>query len=114
MLAGQVALVDGGELTHQQPPWLTECRAIVLAPAQRRQSAHSRSGTMAQLTYDEIRLLRDLKNSNRRVSGNQPHGGLDQLAKEGYVTSQHLNISEILYSITAKGLAALHDAEGND
>ena len=69
---------------------------------------------MAQLTYDEIRLLRELNNSNRKISGNKPHGGLDQLAKEGYVTLQHLNISETLYSITAKGLAALHDAEGND
>jgi DNA-binding PadR family transcriptional regulator len=69
---------------------------------------------MAQLTYDEIRLLRDLKNSSRKISSDKPHGGLNQLAKEGYVTSQQLNISETLYSITAKGLAALHDAEGND
>jgi hypothetical protein len=69
---------------------------------------------MAQLTYDEIRLLRELKNSNRKISGNKPHEGLNQLAKEGYVTSRQLNISEALYSIAAKGLAALHDAEGND
>jgi hypothetical protein len=75
---------------------------------------HRWSGTMAQLTYDEIRLLRELKNSNRKISGNKPHEGLNQLAKEGYVTSRQLNISEALYSITAKGLAALHDAEGND
>src|SRR5260221_13942093 len=66
-----------------------EWRDIVL-----RQSAHRRSGTMAQLTYDEIRLLRDLKNSNRKISGDKPHGGLNQLAKEGYVRSQQLNISE--------------------
>jgi hypothetical protein len=38
---------------------------------------------MAQLTYDEIRLLRELKNSNRKIGGNKPHGGLNQLAKEG-------------------------------
>jgi hypothetical protein len=43
---------------------------------------------MAQLAYDEIRLLRELKNSNRKISGNKPHGGLDQLAKEGAVAAR--------------------------
>jgi len=35
---------------------------------------------MAQLTYDEIRLLRELKNSNRKISGNKPHEGLTEVA----------------------------------
>ena len=68
---------------------------------------------MAQLTYDEMRLLRELKNGDR-TSGNKPHGGLDRLVKEGYVRAHSLNISEVLYSITAKGAAALHEADGND
>jgi DNA-binding PadR family transcriptional regulator len=69
---------------------------------------------MAQLTYDEIRLLRELKNDDQTISGNKPHGGLDRLVKEGYVRAHSLNLSEVLYSITVKGTAALHEADGND
>jgi DNA-binding PadR family transcriptional regulator len=69
---------------------------------------------MAQLTYDEIRLLRELKNGDQTISGNKPHGGLDRLVKEGYVRAHSLNLSQVLYSITAKGTAALHEADGND
>jgi len=58
---------------------------------------------MAQLTYDEIRLLRELKNGDQTISGNKPHGGLDRLVKEGYVRAHSLNLSEVLYSITVKG-----------
>jgi tripartite-type tricarboxylate transporter receptor subunit TctC len=76
-------------------------------------SAHARSSTMAQLSYDEIRLLHELKSRDRRISGHQPHAGLDRLVKEGYV-AHSLDPSETLYSITAKGRAALHEAEGND
>jgi hypothetical protein len=79
-----------------------------------RDSAHARSGTMAQLSYDEIRLLRELKNSERRISGNKLDVGLERLVKEGYATTFHPNASETLYSITTKGWAALHEAEGND
>jgi DNA-binding PadR family transcriptional regulator len=68
---------------------------------------------MAQLSYDEIRLLHELKKTDRRISGHQPHAGLDRLVKEGYV-AHSLDPSETLYSITAKGRAALHEAEGND
>ena len=80
----------------------------------RRFPARQRSGTMAQLTYDEMRLLRELKNGDRTISGNKPHGGLDRLVKEGYVRAHSLNVSEVRYSITAKGAAALHEADGND
>src|SRR5215471_21387944 len=63
--------------------------AVVLFSRQRksRQSAHARSGTMAQLSYDEIRLLRELKNSERRISGNKLDVGLERLVKEGYATT---------------------------
>jgi hypothetical protein len=67
---------------------------------------------MLQLTYEEIRLLQELKRRNR--SGHKPHGDFDRLVKGDYVTVRCLNVSETLYSITAKGLAALHEAEGND
>jgi DNA-binding PadR family transcriptional regulator len=69
---------------------------------------------MAQLSYDEIRLLRELKNSARRISGNKLDVGLERLVKDGYATIFHPNASETLYSITTKGWAALHEAEGND
>jgi DNA-binding PadR family transcriptional regulator len=69
---------------------------------------------MAQLSYDEIRLLRELKNSERRISGNKLDVGLERLVKEGYATTFHPNASETLYSIATKGWAALHEAEGND
>ena len=84
------------------------------AGGRRRFPARQRSGTMAQLTYDEMRLLRELKNGDRTISGNKPHGGFDRLVKEGYVRAHSLNVSEVLYSITAKGAAALHEADGND
>ena len=91
------------------------CRSIVSRDQfQRRQSAHTRSGTMAQLTYERIRILRGLQNRDRRVSGNKQPDDLDGLAKGGFVESRWLNVSETLYSITAKGRAALHEAEGND
>jgi len=69
---------------------------------------------MVQLNYDEIRLLRELKNSERRIVANKLDVGLERLVKEGYATTLQPNISETLYSITTKGWAALHEAEGND
>jgi DNA-binding PadR family transcriptional regulator len=69
---------------------------------------------MMQLNYDEIRLLRELKNSERRIAGNKLDVGLERLVKEGYATTFYPNVSETLYSITTKGWAALHEAEGND
>jgi hypothetical protein len=69
---------------------------------------------MAQLTYEQIRILRELQNRDRRVSGNKQPDDLDGLAKGGFVESRWLNVSETLYSITAKGRAAPHEAEGND
>ena len=62
---------------------------------------------MAQLTYDELRLLRQLERGNQTISDNQPRGGLNRLVDEGYVT-------QTVHSITAKGRAVLHEAEGND
>ena len=64
---------------------------------------------MEQLNYDEIRLLRELKNSERRIAGNKLDVGLERLVKEGYAMIFHPNVS-----ITTKGWAALHEAEGND
>ncbi len=62
---------------------------------------------MAQLTYDELRLL-------RQISDKQPRGGLNRLVDEGYVMRRLLNPSQTVHSITAKGRAAVHEAEGND
>jgi len=67
---------------------------------------------MAQLTYDELRLLRQLERGDQTISDNQPRGGLNRL--EGYVVRRLLNPSQTAHSITAKGRAVLHDAEGND
>ena len=69
---------------------------------------------MVQLNYDGIRFLRELKNSERRIVGNKLDVGLERLVNEGYARTLHPNISETLYSITTKGWAALHEAEGND
>ena len=79
-----------------------------------RKFAHARSDAMVQLNYDEIRLLRELKNSERRIAGNKLDVGLERLVMGGYATTFHPNVSETLYSITTKGWAALHEAEGND
>jgi hypothetical protein len=57
---------------------------------------------MMQLNYDEIRLLRELKNSERRIAGNKLDVGLERLVKEGYATTFHPNVSETLYSINER------------
>ena len=69
---------------------------------------------MLQLNYDEIRLLRELKNSERRIAGNKLDVGLERLVMGGYATTFHPNVSETLYSISTRGWAVLHEAEGND
>ena len=69
---------------------------------------------MAQLTYDELRLLRQLERGDPTISDNQPHGSLKRLVDEGYVTRRLLNPSQTVHSITAKGRAVLHEVEGND
>ena len=66
---------------------------------------------MAQLTYDELRLLRQLARGDQTISDN---GGLNRLVDEGYVMRRLLNPSQTVHSITAKGRAMLHEAEGND
>src|SRR5262249_56246078 len=68
---------------------------------------------MAQLTYDELRLLRQLERGDQTISDNQPRGGLDRLVDEGYVVRRLLNPSQTVHSITPKGRAAAHQAEGN-
>ena len=40
---------------------------------------------MAQLTYDELRLLRQLERGDQTISDKQPRGGLNRLVDEGYV-----------------------------
>jgi len=69
---------------------------------------------MAQLTYDELRLLRQLERGDQTISDNQPCGGLDRLVDEGKVMRRLLSPSQAVHSITAKGRAAVHEAEGND
>ena len=69
---------------------------------------------MAQLTYDELRLLRQLERGGQTISDNQPRGDLDRLVDEGYVMQKLLNPFQTLHSITTKGRAVLHEAEGND
>ncbi len=68
---------------------------------------------MAQLTYDELRLLRQLERGDQTFSDNQPQGGVDRLVDEGYVMRRLLNPSQTVHSITAKGRAVLHEVEGN-
>ena len=62
---------------------------------------------MAQLTYDELRLLRQLERGDQTISDNQPRGGLNRLVDEGYVMRRLLNPSQTVHSITAKGRAVL-------
>jgi DNA-binding HxlR family transcriptional regulator len=69
---------------------------------------------MAQLTYDELRLLRQLERGDQMISDNEARGDLNRLVDEGYVMRRLLNPSQTVYSITAKGRAVLHEVEGND
>ena len=66
---------------------------------------------MAQLTYDELRLLRQLERGDQTISDNQARGGLNRLVDEGYVMRRLLNPSQTVHLITAKGRAVLHEAE---
>jgi hypothetical protein len=69
---------------------------------------------MAQLTYDELRLLRQLERRDQTTSDHQPRGSLNRLVDEGYVMRRVLNPTQTVRSITAKGRAVLHEVEGND
>ena len=69
---------------------------------------------MVQLTYDELRLLRQLERGDQAISDNQLRGALNRLVDEGYVMRRLLNPSQTAHSITAKGRAAVHEVEGND
>ena len=69
---------------------------------------------MAHLTYDELRFLRQLERGDQTIGDDQPRGRLNRLVDEGYVMRRLLNPSQPVHSITAKGRAAVHDAEGND
>jgi hypothetical protein len=69
---------------------------------------------MVHLAYDELRLLRQLERGDQTISNDQSRGALNRLIDEGYVMRRLLNPSQTVHSITAKGRAALHEAEGND
>jgi hypothetical protein len=69
---------------------------------------------MVHLAYDELRLLRQLERRDQTISDDQLRGALNRLIDEGYVTRRLLSPSQTVHSITAKGRAALHEAEGND
>jgi hypothetical protein len=49
---------------------------------------------VAQLTYDELRLLRQLERGGQTISDNQPRGDVDRLVDEGYVMQKLLNPSQ--------------------
>ena len=68
---------------------------------------------MIELTGDELRLLRELRDSpqGRTISGNNSRGGLDRLVAAGYVKATAVSIDSVLYEITQTGLAALAQAE---
>ena len=69
---------------------------------------------MVHLAYDELRLLRQLERGDQTISDDQSRGALNRLIDEGYVMRRLLNPSQTVHSITAKGRAAVHEAEGND
>ena len=46
---------------------------------------------MAQLTYDELRLLRQLERGDQTIGDNQLRGGFNRLVDEGYVMRRLLN-----------------------
>jgi hypothetical protein len=69
---------------------------------------------MAHLTYDELRFLRQLERGDQTIGDDQPRSRLNRLVDEGYVMRRLLNPSQAVHSITAKGRAVLHEAEGND
>jgi hypothetical protein len=43
---------------------------------------------MAQLTYDELRLLRQLERGDQTMSDNRSRGGLNRLVDEGYSNAE--------------------------
>jgi hypothetical protein len=62
---------------------------------------------MAQLTYDELRLLRQLERGDQTISDNQPRGGLNRLVDEGYVMRRLLNPSQSTQSQRRAGLCCM-------
>src|SRR5215831_6121922 len=108
LIAGAVNALSLGLIEHsaaQQSPAVLRCATFGSKPLE---------AVMAQLTYDELRLLRQLERGDQTISDNQSRGGLNRLVDEGYVMRRLLNPSQTVHSITAKGRAAVHEAEGND
>jgi len=49
---------------------------------------------MVQLTYDELRLLRQLERGDQTISDNQLRGALNRQVDEGYAMRRLLNPSQ--------------------
>src|SRR5262249_24967310 len=113
---GNVVATTDRRTTHNGPGliWIKKREYCSRGSQQQEVCVRTERCAMEQLNYDEIRLLRELKNSERRVAANKLDVGLERLVKEGYATTFHPNVSETLYSITTKSSAALHQAQGND
>jgi hypothetical protein len=62
-------------------------RALLLLPQPTAGSVRTTSEAMEQLNYDEIRLLRELKNSERRIASNKLDARFERLVDEGYATT---------------------------
>ncbi len=60
------------------------------------------------LTEEELRLLSDLTDCERIISGNKNRAGLKRLVAAGYVKEASLNASDTIYSLTSTGREALN------
>jgi DNA-binding MarR family transcriptional regulator len=71
---------------------------------------------MFKLTPEEMRLLRELAEKPRTISGTKSHAELKRLVEAGYVEDQPAtrgDTSVIRYEITDKGRAALKRADAS-
>ena len=69
---------------------------------------------MITLTSEEIRLLNELSERERAISGNKSHAGLKRLVEAGYVVAEAMtrgDPSMVKYQITDTGRETLRAAE---
>ena len=62
---------------------------------------------MPNLTNEEWELLGQLSTGEKMITGGAPRGGMARLIEFGLVGDRAVNMSDVVYTITTQGQAAL-------
>lgn len=62
---------------------------------------------MPNLTIEEWELLGQLSTGEKMITGGAPRSGMARLIELGLASDRAVNMSDVVYTITAQGRAAL-------